>query len=82
MRARQISALLYYLHKAKHRERGSVVVVRTSHLCGVDRQCGAEVRKLMLYLVERGVAVRHRQGVYLVKKQLVDRAIELLRELV
>ncbi|MEM0484626.1 MAG: hypothetical protein QW434_08030 [Pyrobaculum sp.] len=78
---KQLSALIYYLH-FKKKERGTVVAVRIVDLCGVDRSCNAEVRKILNALVERGVAVRHKPGVYLISRRDVDRAIKILTRMI
>ncbi|WP_245521967.1 hypothetical protein [Pyrobaculum neutrophilum] len=74
-----LSALIYYL-AGKRREKGAVVVVRTREICGTDRRCGWELRRLMLFLVTRGLARRHRRGIYIMERAAVERALHALSE--
>ena len=66
MKNEYIAALVYYVYKKAKTDRGTAVVVRTAEICGVDRQCGWAMRVAMMTLVEAGVAVRHKPGVYMV----------------
>jgi hypothetical protein len=61
-------------------ERGVVVSVRTRDVCGVDRRCGMAVRRLMMGLVEKGLARRHKKGVYLIERWAVEEVLTALRE--
>ena len=45
-----------------------MVAVRTRDVCGVDRRCGRAVHSLMMRLVERGLAKRHKKGTYLIER--------------
>jgi predicted transcriptional regulator of viral defense system len=47
-------------------------VVRARDICGVDRRCGMAVRRLMMSLVEEGLARRHRRGVYLIERAMEE----------
>jgi predicted transcriptional regulator of viral defense system len=38
------------------------------------------VRELMMRLVERGLARRHKQGVYLIERRAVEEVLSALRE--
>ncbi len=60
-------------------ERGVVVAVRTRDVCGVDRRCGMAVRRLMMGLVKKGLARRHR-GVYLIERRAVEEVLTALKE--
>jgi len=77
-----IAALVYYVYKKAKTDKGTAVVVRTAEICGVDRRCSALLRVAMMTLVEAGVAVRHKPGVYMIDKNLVDRALNILRSFV
>lgn len=74
-----ISALLYYLHKKKW-EKGSVVVVKTREICGVNKRCSWHLLQLMTYLVSRGIASRYKRGVYLIERRQIESAVLALRE--
>jgi len=56
------------------------VSVRTRDVCGVDRRCGMAVRELMMSLVEKGLAKRHKQGTYLIERAAVEEVISALKE--
>jgi len=56
------------------------VSVRTRDVCGVDRRCGMAVRELMMRLAEKGLAKRHKQGVYLIERAAVEEVISALKE--
>lgn len=71
--------MIYYLHNKKA-EKGNIVVVRTREICGTDRRCGWELRKLMMFLVSRGIATRHKQGVYVIEKGAIEKALYALSE--
>jgi predicted transcriptional regulator of viral defense system len=75
---RYLLALLWYVER-RVGGRGAVVSVRTRDVCGVDRRCGMAVRRLMMSLVEEGLARRHRQGVYLIEKMAVEEVLTALR---
>ena len=57
-----------------------MVSVRTRDVCGVDRRCGMAVRELMMSLVEKGLARRHKRGVYLIERAAVEEVLSALRE--
>jgi predicted transcriptional regulator of viral defense system len=61
-------------------ERGFLVAVRTRDICGVDRRCGWAVYSLMMRLVERGLAKRHKKGTYLIERTAVEEVISALKE--
>ncbi len=74
-----LPALLLHIQRRVGSERGVVVAVRTRDICGVDRWCGMAVRRLMMSLVEEGLARRHKQGVYLIKRRAVEEVLTSLR---
>jgi len=57
-----------------------VIAVRTKDICGVNRRCGWALRRLMMSLVAQGLASRHKQGVYLIKRESLDRVLLVLRK--
>jgi predicted transcriptional regulator of viral defense system len=75
-----LPALLLYVQRRVGGERGVVVAVRTRDVCGVDRRCGIVVHSLMMRLVEKGLARRHKQGVYLIERAAVEEVLAALRQ--
>jgi predicted transcriptional regulator of viral defense system len=75
-----LSALLLYIQRRVGGERGFLVAVRTRDICGVDRRCGRAVYSLMMSLVEKGLAKRHKKGTYLIERRAVEEVISALRE--
>ncbi len=57
-----------------------MVAVRTRDICGVDRRCGAAVHSVMMSLVEKGLAKRHKKGTYLIERAAVEEVLSALRE--
>ncbi len=60
--------------------RDVVVAVRTRDICGVDRRCGRAVHSLMMRLVEKGLAKRHKKGTYLIERTAVEEVLTALRQ--
>jgi predicted transcriptional regulator of viral defense system len=60
--------------------RGFVVAVRTRDVCGVDRRCGRAVHSVMMSLVEKGLAKRHKKGTYLIERGAAEEVLTALRE--
>jgi len=75
-----LPALLLYMQRRVGGERGVVVAVRTRDICGVDRRCGRAVHSLMMRLVEKGLARRHKKGVYLIERRAVEEVLSALKE--
>ncbi len=75
-----LPALLLYVQRRVGSERGVVVAVRTRDICGVDRRCGQAVHRLMMSLVEKGLAKRRRRGVYLIERAAVEEVLSALKE--
>ncbi len=75
-----LPALLLYVQRCVEGGRGVVVAVRTRDVCGVDRRRGQEVRRLMMSLVEKGLAKRRRRGVYLIERRAVEKVLTALKE--
>ena len=53
---RYLPALLWYAQRRVRGERGAVFSVRTRDIYGVDRCCGMAVHRLMMSLVDKGLA--------------------------
>ena len=64
-----LPALLLHIQRRLEGGRGVVVAVRTRDICGVDRRCGQAVRRLMMRLVEKGLARRYKKGVYIIERR-------------
>ena len=75
-----LPALLLHIQRRVGGERGFLVAVRTRDICGVDRRCGRAVYSLMMSLVERGLAKRHKRGTYLIERAAVEEVISALKE--
>jgi predicted transcriptional regulator of viral defense system len=75
-----LPALLWYVQRRVEGERGFLVAVRTRDICGMDRRCGRAVHSLMMRLVEKGLARRHKKGVYLIERRAVEEVLTALRE--
>jgi len=76
---RYLPALLRHLQRRAGGERGFLISVRTRDICGVDRRCGMAVRELMMSLVAKGLARRHKQGVYLIERAAVEEVLTALK---
>jgi predicted transcriptional regulator of viral defense system len=75
-----LPALLLYIQRRVDGERGFLVAVRTRDICGVDRRCGRAVYSLMMSLVKKGLAKRHKKGTYLIERAAVEEVLTALRE--
>ena len=75
-----LPALLLYMQRRVGGERGFLVAVRTRDICGVDRRCGMAVYSLIMRLVEKGLAKRHKKGTYLIERRAVEEVLTALRE--
>ncbi len=75
-----LPALLLYMQRRVGGERGFLVAVRTRDVCGVDRRCGRAVYSLMMSLVEKGLAKRHKKGTYLIERAAVEEVMTALKE--
>ncbi len=75
-----LPALLLHIQRRVGGERGFLVAVRTRDICGVDRRCGRAVYSLMMRLVEKGLAKRHKKGIYLIERAAVEEVISALKE--
>jgi predicted transcriptional regulator of viral defense system len=74
-----LPALLLYVQRRVGGERGFLIAVRTRDICGVDRRCGMAVHSLMMRLVEKGLAKRHKKGTYLIERA-VEEVLTALKE--
>ncbi len=75
-----LPALLLHIQRRVGGERGFLVAVRTRDICRVDRRCGRAVYSLMMSLVEKGLAKRHKKGTYLIERAAVEEVLTALRE--
>jgi len=75
-----LPALLLHIQRRVGGGRGFLIAVRTRDICGVDRRCGRAVHSLMMSLVERGLAKRHKKGTYLIERAAVEEVLSALRE--
>ncbi len=75
-----LPALLLYIQRRVGGERGFLVAVRTRDVCGVDRRCGRAVYSLMMSLVEKGLAKRHKKGTYLIERGAAEEVLTALKE--
>jgi len=72
--------LLLYMQRRLEGGRGFLVAIRIRDVCSVDRRCCVIVQTLLARLEERGLAKRHKQGVYLVKKDAREEVLSALKE--
>ena len=75
-----LPALLLYIQRRVGGERGFLVAVRTRDICGMDRRCGRAVYSLMMSLVAKGLARRHKKGTYLIERRAVEEVLTALKE--
>jgi len=75
-----LPALLLYVQRRVGGERGFLVAVRTRDICGIDRRCGRAVHSLMMSLVAKGLARRHKKGTYLIERRAVEEVLTALKE--
>jgi predicted transcriptional regulator of viral defense system len=72
--------LLLYVQVRLEGGRGFLVAVRIRDVCSVDRRCCVVVQTLLARLEERGLARRHKQGVYLIERKAAKEVLTALRE--
>jgi predicted transcriptional regulator of viral defense system len=72
--------LLLYVQVRLEGGRGFLVAVRIRDVCSVDRRCCVVVQTLLARLEERGLARRHKQGVYLIERGAAEEVLTALRE--
>jgi len=75
-----LPALLLYIQRRLEGGRGFLFSVRTRDICGMDRRCGRAVYSLMMSLVEKGLAKRHKKGTYLIERGAVEEVLTALKE--
>ncbi len=78
--AQYLPDLLWYVQRRVEGGRGSLVAIRIRDVCGIDRRCCVIVQTLLARLEERGLARRHKQGVYLIEKSAAEEVLAALRE--
>jgi predicted transcriptional regulator of viral defense system len=72
--------LLLYVQVRLEGGRGSLVAIRIRDVCGIDRRCCVVVQTLLARLEERGLAKRHKQGIYLIERGAAEEVLTALRE--
>jgi len=72
--------LLLYMQRRLEDGRGFLVAIRIRDVCGIDRRCCVVVQALLARLEERGLARRHKQGVYLIERGAAEEVISALKE--
>ena len=75
-----LPALLLHIQRRVGSEKGFLVAVRTRDICGMDRRCGRAVHSLMMRLVEKGLAKRHKKGTYLIERRAMEEVLATLRQ--
>jgi predicted transcriptional regulator of viral defense system len=75
-----LPALLLYVQRRLEGGRGSLVAVRIRDVCGIDRRCCTIVQRVLKRLEERGLARRHKQGVYLIERSTAEEVMATLRQ--
>jgi predicted transcriptional regulator of viral defense system len=75
-----LPALLWYLQRRVEGGRGFLVAIRVRDVCGIDRRCCTVVQRVLKRLEERGLAKRHKQGVYLIERSTAEEVMAALRE--
>jgi predicted transcriptional regulator of viral defense system len=53
--------------------------MRTRDICEVDWRCGMAVHSLMIRLLEKGLAKRHKKGTYLIERAAVEEVLTALK---
>jgi predicted transcriptional regulator of viral defense system len=72
--------LLWYVKARLEHGRGSLVAIRIRDVCSIDRRCCVVVQALLARLEERGLARRHKQGVYLIERGAAEEVLAALRQ--
>ncbi len=72
--------LLWYVQKRLKGGRGFLVAIRIRDVCSIDRRCCVIVQTLLARLEERGLARRHKQGIYLIERAAVEEVLTALRQ--
>jgi predicted transcriptional regulator of viral defense system len=75
-----LPALLLYVQRRVEGGRGFLVAIRIRDVCGIDRRCCTVVQRVLKRLEERGLARRHKQGVYLIERAAVEEVLAALRQ--
>jgi predicted transcriptional regulator of viral defense system len=75
-----LPALLWYVKRRVEGGRGSLVAVRIRDVCSIDRRCCTVVQRVLKRLEERGLAKRHKQGVYLIERRAAEEVLSALRQ--
>jgi hypothetical protein len=76
VKARQyLPVLLWYVKRRLEGGRGFLISIRTRDVCGADKRCTHALRRVMMNLVERGLAKRRRRDVYLIERRAAEEVL-------
>jgi predicted transcriptional regulator of viral defense system len=75
-----LPTLLWYVQRRVEDGRGFLVAIRIGDVCGIDRRCCTVVQRVLKRLEERGLAKRHKQGVYLIERRDAEEVLAALRQ--
>jgi predicted transcriptional regulator of viral defense system len=75
-----LPTLLWYVQRRVEDGRGFLVAIRIGDVCGIDRRCCTVVQRVLKRLEERGLARRHKQGVYLIERAAAEEVLAALRQ--
>jgi hypothetical protein len=76
VKARQyLPVLLWYVKRRLEGGRGFLISIRTRDVCGADKRCAHALRRVMMNLVERGLAKRRRRDVYLIERRAAEEVL-------
>ncbi len=72
--------LLLYVQRRLEGGRGFLVAIRIRDVFSIDRRCCVVVQTLLTRLEERGLAKRHKQGIYLIERSAAEEVLTALKE--
>jgi len=75
-----LPALLLYVQRRVEGGRGFLAAIRIRDICGIDRRCCTVIQRVLERLEERGLARRHKRGVYLIERGAVEEVVSALKE--
>jgi predicted transcriptional regulator of viral defense system len=75
-----LPTLLLHIQRRVEGGRGFLVAIRIGDVCGIDRRCCTVVQRVLKRLEERGLARRHKQGVYLIERSAAEEVLAALRQ--
>ena len=71
MSVNYILALRRYIRRRTAKARGGVIAVKIRDICVDDKRCEYVIYTFLAELVEKGVAQKRKQGVYLIDRAAV-----------